>query len=99
MSKHIVYFRFLKTGLHHTKFYKKRNTIEIPGELGAFLEDEEEEEDFLPEREVFSSFPFLLPPVLATSGEGVEGILRFFLPGSTEKSQKARQNTKRVNNN
>jgi hypothetical protein len=22
-----VYFRFLKTGLHHTKFYKKRNYL------------------------------------------------------------------------
>ena len=27
MKKHIVYFRFLKTGLHHTKFYKKRKYL------------------------------------------------------------------------
>ena len=39
MEKDIVDFRFLKTSLQHTKIYKKN----LPGELGAVLEDLEEE--------------------------------------------------------
>ena len=75
-KKHLVSNRFLKTEIQHTKFFIKK----LPGELGVFDDDEEEEEVFLPEWAIFCFFA-PLPTLLlfeATSGESTMICFFFF---------------------